>query len=91
MSKPLPEVLVRVLQEQFPQLLAADLDGKDVVLLMPDEKGELVAFHYIATDDFLMAVRVAESSLDNLATLCCGEGDFDMRLLPPEPDSGGAA
>jgi hypothetical protein len=60
-----------------------DIDGKDVYLLMGDKRGQPHhAVHYIADANFLTAIRVAESGLDNLAMLC-GDGGFKMNLLVP--------
>jgi hypothetical protein len=81
-GKPLPEVILHMLREQFPRLLTADIDGKDVYLLMGDKRGRPKhAIHYIADHNFAIAVRVAESGPDNLAMLC-GDG-FQMKLLAP--------
>jgi hypothetical protein len=70
------------LKEAFPRLLAGDIDGDDVYLLMADESGRPGdAVHYIASPDFQTAVRVADSGLENLLMLC-GEDGFRLRLLP---------
>jgi hypothetical protein len=82
----IPEPLVIALQDQFPGLLAVDLEGTDVFLLMGDEKGEPShAVRYQASEEFLLAVRVGRSGLDNLLMLV-GEGGLQLSLLAPEDD-----
>jgi hypothetical protein len=74
------------LKQQFPRLLAGDIDGDDVFLLMADKKGRPHhAVYYIASPNFKTAVRVADSGLDNLLMLC-GQDGFKLQLLPPEDD-----
>ena len=81
-QRPVPVLLVNMLRERFPRLLQADLDGEDVYLLMGDKKGRPHhAIRFVADDNFMTAVRVAESVLDNLAMLW-GDG-FKMTLHPP--------
>jgi hypothetical protein len=82
-KRPIPDPILRALRDQFPRLLAGDIDGDQVVLLMADEKGQPDhAVLYIAGPKFLTAVRVADSGTANL-DLLCGEGGFELDLLAP--------
>jgi hypothetical protein len=83
----IPAPLMNVLREQFPQLIHGVLEGEDVFLVMADKKGRpREAVHYRASAEFMTAVRVAESGVDNLLMLI-GRSGFKMTLLAPEIDS----
>lgn len=84
-GRPLPKPIINALREGFPLLVDGIIKGDDVFLIMPmplpDDQEALTATHYIASPEFLTAVRVAESGGDNLEILC--EGGFEMLLLAP--------
>ena len=85
MSKPrtIPEPIINALRRQFPRLLTGEIEGDDVYLLMVDAKGTpRQAIHYIAGADFMTAMRVCDSGIDNFVTLC-GEEGFHLTLLSP--------
>jgi hypothetical protein len=84
MARSIPEPIILALREQFfPKLLAGEMEGDDVYLLMADKKGRPDhAVHYIASDDFKTAVRVADSGAGNLLMLC-ERGGFRVTLVPP--------
>ena len=75
-----------MLRKQFPRLLAGNIEGDDVYLLMMDDKGQPhEAVRYVASPEFMTAVRVCDSGLDNLDMLC-GEKGFKFTLLAPRDD-----
>jgi len=82
-----PAPIVNMLRNRFPRIIGAVIEGDDdVYLLMPDRKGrELEALRYRASAEFMTAVRVADSGLDNLLMLVRSNG-FSMTLLPPSED-----
>lgn len=81
-ERSIPEPIMLVLRERFPRLLQGEIEGEDVYLLMSDSKGQPHhAVRYIASPEFLTAVRVADSGLANLEMLA--SGDFTMTLLAP--------
>jgi hypothetical protein len=82
----IPAPIMNMLRQRFPRLLhglIAD-NGDDVYLILPDRRGQPEAVRYRAGDDFKTAVRVADSGLGNLRTLCTG--GFPMTLLPIPPE-----
>jgi hypothetical protein len=60
-----------------------EIEGEDVYLLMADAKGRSHhAVHYVASPDFMKAVRVCDSGIENFDRLC-GEEGFELTLLSP--------
>jgi hypothetical protein len=85
MTKPqrIPEPNVNALRRQFPRLLLGEIEGDDIYLVMADDRGRPhEAVHYVATPNFMTAVRVCNSGGDNFEMLC-GEIGFEMTLLAP--------
>ena len=77
-ERPIPTPILAMLKDQFPMLVAGNIDdNKNVYLLMQDN----IAWHYIAGDDFMQAVRVAESGSKNLL-FYIGNDKLDLTLLP---------
>src|SRR5262249_9011551 len=73
-----PAPIMSMLRRQFPRLVHGVIEGDDVFLAMTDRKGRLEAVRYRASAEFLTAVRVADSGLDNHLTLC-GKGGFKIQ------------
>jgi hypothetical protein len=84
-----PAPILNMLRKKFPRLIGAVIEnGDDVYLLIADKKGRLrESVHYVADDDFLTAVRVAESGLDNLLMLI-GPNGLRVTLHPPQDEEG---
>ena len=82
-----PAPILNMLRKKFPRLIGAVIEnGDDVYLLIADKKGRLrESVHYVADDDFLTAVRVAESGLDNLLMLI-GPNGLRVTLHPPQDE-----
>jgi hypothetical protein len=84
-TRSIPSPIMVALKKQFPRLLAGDIEGEDVYLLMADDKGEpFEGVRYIASPEFLTAVRVYDSGIDNFLMLVGKPGGFKMPLLAPE-------
>jgi len=84
MTRDIPEPIMNMLRKHFPRLLAGEISGKDVLLIMGDEKGRpRRGVHYIASEEFLTAIRVFDSGWKNFLTLVEG-GGYQMTLLPPD-------
>jgi hypothetical protein len=82
-SRPIPEPIMDTLREEFPKLLAGDLEGEDVYLLLADDKGEPgEAVHFVAGADFMRAVEAYDRGIESLEKLG-GEPGFQITLLPP--------
>jgi len=75
----IPAPIVNMLRSRFPRIIGGVIEG-DVYLLM-DRPRE--AIRYRASAEFMTAVPVAESGIDNFMTLCGPKG-FQMELLVPE-------
>jgi hypothetical protein len=85
-GNPLPQPLINALKRSFPGLVHGVIKGNDVFLIAPmplsgGNQEALVATHYIASPEFLTAVRIAESDEYNLKILC--EAGFEMMLRAP--------
>jgi hypothetical protein len=83
--RPIPNPIMQMLKQQFPNLLLGDIDGDDVFLLMAKKNGQPQHYctRYLASPNFKTAVRVADSGFDNLLMLCEKDG-FRLDLLVPE-------
>jgi hypothetical protein len=81
----IPAPIVCALQDQLPQLIFGMIEGEDVFLLFADRPNEVV--RYRASAEFMTAVRVAESGVENFRTLI-GPNGFKINLLVPEEDNG---
>lgn len=81
----IPAPLVSILRKRFPRLVGGVIENDDVYLCVPDRRGRPEAWRYRASPEFMTAVRVAESGLDNLLTLIGPDG-FKLTLEVPEED-----
>jgi hypothetical protein len=77
----IPAPIMCAMQDQFPQLIHGMIEGEDVFLLFADRPDAVI--RYRASAEFMTAVRVAESGVENFWTLV-GPGGFKMMLLAPE-------
>jgi len=58
-------------------------EGEDIYLLMADAKGRSRhAVHYVASHDFMKAMRVCDTGIENFDRLW-GEKGFELTLLSP--------
>jgi hypothetical protein len=84
-QRSIPIPIMNVLRRHFPRLMHGVIEGDNVYLVMTNKVGQHhEAIHYRASPEFMTAVRVAESGVDNLKMLF-GEAGFQMGLLVPPP------
>jgi len=80
----IPEPIMNALWRQHPDAVQGYIEGDNVYLIMADAKGrpdEVV--RYIASPDFMRAVRVYDSGIENFRRLC-GEEGVSLTLLAPD-------
>jgi hypothetical protein len=82
-KRPIPKPIINAWREEFRSVLDGEIEGEDVYLLMADPKGRSHhVVHYVASPDFMKAVRACDSGIENFDRLC-GEEGFELTLLSP--------